>query len=131
MGILSKKGILSESSFNRLLSWIKNYEIAFITAFRSIKENILHDDLTKEDSKKIGNVYSKSENRERNRELGASLLRMGYGITKISGANIANFGNPNSGIADEEINTFDDYNVLSKQTIANIGDTIIREITPL
>lgn len=56
---------------------------------------------------------------------------MGYGITKISGANIANFGNPNSGIADEEINTFDDYNVLSKQTIANIGDTIIREITPL
>lgn len=102
MGILSKKGILSESSFNRLLSWIKNYEIAFITAFRSIKENILHDDLTKEDSKKIGDVYSKSENRERNRELGASLLRMGYGITKISGANIANFGNPNSGIADEE-----------------------------
>ena len=98
MGILSKKGILSESSFNRLLSWIKNYEIAFITAFRSIKENILHDDLTKEDSKKIGDVYSKSENRE----LGASLLRMGYGITKISGANIANFGNPNSGIADEE-----------------------------
>lgn len=59
------------------------------------------------------------------------MLRMGYGITKISGANIANFGNPNSGIADEEINTFDDYNVLSKQTISNIGDTIIREITPL
>ena len=28
----------------------------------------------------------------------------------------------------EEINTFDDYNVLSKQTIANIGDPIIREI---
>ena len=91
----------------------------------------IYDDLTKEDSKKIGDVYSKSENRERNRELGASLLRMGYGITKISGANIANFGNPNSGIADEEINTFDDYNVLSKQTISNIGDTIIREITPL
>lgn len=41
-------------------SWIKNYDIAFITAVRSIKENILHDDLTKEDSKKIGNVYSKS-----------------------------------------------------------------------
>ena len=28
----------------------------------------------------------------------------------------------------EEIKTFDDYNVLSKQTIANIGDPIIREI---
>ena len=37
---------------------------------------------------------------------------MGYGITKISGANIANFGNPNSGIADEDsflvVNTKDD-----------------------
>ena len=111
---LSDITLLNESSFNRILYWIRNYEIALITAFRGKKENILHDELTKKDNKEIGDYYSKTENRARNRELSASLLRMGYGVTKIYGVYIENFGSPNSRIADEDsflvVNTNNDSN---------------------
>lgn len=94
--------MLYESSFNRLLSWINNYEIAMITAFRGRKENILHPNLTKNDDKLEGDRYNRRENKERNRELAATLLRLGYGITKISGVYVENFGMANSRLSEEE-----------------------------
>lgn len=116
MSISSTKEIMSERSFN---NWIKNYEVALITAFRSEKENI--SERTKNDNKKVGDTYTNAENRERNRELSASLLRMGYGITKISGVYIENFGMPNSRIADEE-----SFLVVNKNDDQNFYDTIFK-----
>ena len=43
--------VLTESSLNRIIYWIQNLEIALITAFRGKKENVLHDDLKKDDDK--------------------------------------------------------------------------------
>lgn len=94
--------LICEASFNRLLHWIENYEIAMITAFRGRKENILHPNLTKNDDKLEGDRYNRRENKERNRELAATLLRLGYGITKISGVYVENFGMPNSRLSEEE-----------------------------
>lgn len=113
--------VLTESSLNRIIYWIQNHEIALITAFRGKKENVLHDDLTKDDDKNIGDIYSKTENRARNRELSASLLRMGYGITKISGVYIENFGLPNSRIVDE-----DSFLVVNKNNDNNFYNNIFK-----
>lgn len=107
-------GLICEASFNRLLHWINNYEIAMITAFRGRKENILHPNLTKDDNKLEGERYNRRENKARNRELSATLLRLGYGVTKISGVYVENFGMPNSRLSEEEsflvVNRNDDVN---------------------
>ena len=63
---------LNESGITRLMRFMDDFEIACITANR-------------------GNL-SKEENAERNRELTAELLRCGYGITRINGNYIENFG---------------------------------------
>ena len=84
------------------MSWITNNEIALLTAFRGKKENIVNSDRVKNDGKQVGDIYTHKENRERNRELGAALLRLGYGITKISGVYVENFGQPNSRLSNEE-----------------------------
>lgn len=84
--------VLKESSFNRIMQWIENYEIALITAFRGMKDNVLHPDKVKDDGKQEGERYTRAENRERNRELVAALLRLGYGVTKVQGVYIENYG---------------------------------------
>lgn len=90
--------VIVESSLNRLIGWIKNNEIALITAYRG-----------------------KNANRERNRELSATLLRLGYGITKISGLHIENFGIPNERLADEE-----SYLVVNQNNDDNFFDNIFK-----
>jgi len=60
------------SSITRLMQFMGEFEIACITANR-------------------GNL-SKEENERRNRELSSSLLHRGYGITRINGNYIENFG---------------------------------------
>lgn len=98
----SPKIVINESSFNRIVNWVENYEIALITAFRGKKENIVNKGNVKDDGKEEGYEYSHKENRERNRELGAALLKLGYGITKVSGVYVENFGKPNSRLSNEE-----------------------------
>ena len=96
MEIMNKlNNVIVENSLNRLIGWIENNEIALITAYRGKKENIKNPNLTKQDDKNEGDSYSRKENRERNRELSATLLRLGYGVTKISGVYVENFGTPN------------------------------------
>lgn len=90
-----------ESSINRVTYWIENHEIALITAFRRKKENIKNEDAVKDDGKPIGYKYTHKENRERNRELGATLLGLGYGITKVDGVYIENFGMDNARLCNE------------------------------
>ena len=60
------------SSITRLMQFMDEFEIACITANR--------------------NNLSKDENERRNRELSSSLLHRGYGITRINGNYIENFG---------------------------------------
>ena len=68
------KYILSESGLSRLHSHMMEHSSAILTAFR--------------------NEYSNEENYERNRELKAQLLSMGYGVTKVDGSYIENFETP-------------------------------------
>ena len=110
-----------ESSINRIVHWVNNYEIALITAFRGRKENIVHPDLTKDDDKEIGESYSKKENKLRNRELSATLLRLGYGVTKVDGVYVENFGHPDSRICDEE-----SFLVVNKNDDDDFFDNIFR-----
>lgn len=117
----SPKIVINESSFNRIINWLENYEIALITAFRGKKENIVNKGNVKDDGKDEGYEYSHKENRERNRELGAALLKLGYGITKVGGVYVENFGKPNSRLSNEEsflvVNKNDDpdfYNSIFK-----------------
>lgn len=94
--------VICGSSINRITYWIENHEIALITAFRGKKENIKNTDAVKDDGKPIGYQYTHKENHERNRELGAALLGLGYGITKVGGVDIENFGMDNSSLSNEE-----------------------------
>lgn len=93
---------ICESSINRIKHWIENHEIALITAFRGKKENVENEGAVKDDGKPVGYRYSHKENRERNRELGAALLGLGYGITKVDGVYIENFGTAGARLSNEE-----------------------------
>ena len=97
-----KRSLLSEKSFRRVVDWITNHEIALVTAFRGKKENIKNPESVKDDGRETGSPYSHKENRVRNRELSASLLSLGYGVTKVGGTYIENFGMPNARHSNEE-----------------------------
>ena len=116
-----EKNAAFESSINRITQWINNHEIALITAFRGNKENIQNDTAVKDDGKPVGYRYTHKENRERNRELGAALLRLGYGITKVSGVYIENFGMENSRLSNEET-----FIVVNKDDKDNFYDNIFK-----
>lgn len=102
---------INESSLNRVLSWMKQYDIACITAFRDEFKNSTPktlDDRSQElkdmDIKngvkntidKTPYKYSQSEKIARNKELKASLLSLGYGVTNIHGNYIENYGTINA-----------------------------------
>lgn len=113
--------MIFESSIKRIQKWIFDYEIALITAFRKKRENVKYEAGTKNDGKPDGDNYTHKENRERNRELCAALLRKGYGVTKVKSVYIENYGLANSILSDEESflvvnikNDPDFYNVLFK-----------------
>jgi len=68
------KFIITESGLSRIYGHIMEHDSAILTAFR--------------------NEYTNAENYERNRELKAHLLSMGYGVTKVDGSYIENFETP-------------------------------------
>lgn len=97
----------NESALNRVLSWMKQYDIACITAFRDEFKNSTPrtlDDRPQEliDADKKNGIentmdktpykYFKKEKISRNRELKAMLLSLGYGVTNIRGNYIENYG---------------------------------------
>lgn len=107
----SVRKTLYESSLNRVLSWMKQYDIACVTAFRDEFKNSTpktKDDRPQEliewdKERGVTNTidktpykYSHNEKVARNRELKASLLGLGYGVTNIHGNYIENYGTINA-----------------------------------
>lgn len=98
---------INESNLNRVLSWMNQYDIACVTAFRNEFKNstpkTLDDrpqeliDMDKENGvvntiDKTPYKYTHSEKVSRNKKLKASLLSLGYGVTNIHGNYIEHYG---------------------------------------
>lgn len=126
---------LFESSINRVHRHTQDYDIACISAFRNEYVNATKytnddrpqsykDEFTTEDERENNPYeYSFEENKERNRDLKAFLLQKGYGVTRIDGSFIENYGKENAERKDEEsffvVNLNDDpdfYDVLFFQS---------------
>jgi hypothetical protein len=83
------KNIIIESFLSRIRSHVEKYDISMMTAFRGISEKCVIYPFKDE-----GKEYSKADNLQRNKTLYASLLKLHYGVTKIDGSYIENFGTP-------------------------------------
>ena len=83
---------IEESSLNRIHSHFQGYDIAILTAFRDANIKCTRKSLN--DSEK-GHHYTKQENLKRNRLLKQLLQKYNYGVTKIDGSFIENFGSEN------------------------------------
>jgi hypothetical protein len=77
------KTALNETSLNRVKQWIHTKDHAGITAFRYKLTNVTPNTLK---DKEVNELYSKTENIRRNRELKSALLKLGYGVTKVMGS---------------------------------------------
>lgn len=76
---------INESSMSRIWKHISNSDAAIITAFRGSNVNCVHDT-------EKGKVFSKDENMDRNKQLGATLLKLKYSITSLDGIYIEGYG---------------------------------------
>lgn len=105
------RDVLNESSLNRVLSWIRHYDIACVTAYRNefanSTEKTLDDRPQELKNRDKGNgiqkpfdktpyKYTRREKEARNRDLKAYLLKLGYGVTNIKGNYIENLGTINA-----------------------------------
>lgn len=77
------KEVLNESSLSRVYQHTQEHDFGTITAFRYAR------DCGK------GEVYTKSENLQRNKSLLSKLQAKGYGVTAIKGSYIENYGSSN------------------------------------
>lgn len=82
-------GEISESSLSRITKHIENNQCAVISAFRNKLTNCLN---TKDDEREI-NIY---DNKGRNKKLFATLLYLGYDVTKVKGTYIENYAKENA-----------------------------------
>lgn len=74
---------INESSINRVRKWFEEKECACISAYRGSLCNTTEN--TFFGNKKEGDLFSKKENQERNKELKSLLLKFGYGVTSQDG----------------------------------------------
>ena len=96
------------SSITRVLKHMDDFDIACLTANRSSfcnatehtlddrPQEIILSDIDKPVSEKTPYAYTDEENKLRNRNLSAALLQLKYGITRVSGNYIENFGEDNA-----------------------------------
>jgi len=77
--------LLSESSLSRIYQHITEHDTALLTAFR--------DNASDLSSCLETAVDAELSNKERNRNLKATLLSLGYGVTAVDGSFIENYGN--------------------------------------
>jgi len=77
--------LLTESSLSRIYQHITEHDTALLTAFR--------DDASDLSSCSAAAVDAELSNKERNRNLKATLLSLGYGVTAVDGSFIENYGN--------------------------------------
>ena len=96
----SIREVVNESSLNRVLAWMKKYDIACITAYRDVYANATSKTLDDRPQNLQGTntpyKYTRKEKEGRNRQLKASLLSLGYGVTNIRGNYIEGFGTVNA-----------------------------------
>lgn len=90
--LLPKKPI-NESGLSRLAKHMDEHDCGTITAFRS-KEGCGGEDAAE---------YSLDDNKKRNRQLYANLEVLGYGVTKVDGAYIENFGTKDAKEVKEDV----------------------------
>lgn len=73
---------LNESSLSRIYKHIQEHDCVVITAFREDTEDA---------AKCTEKAIIGGENKERNKDLKAALLGLGYGVTKVDGSYIENY----------------------------------------
>lgn len=83
-GLVKKYKSLNESSLSRIGSHARKHDSGTISASRYGSDC------------GNGEKYSKSENAKRNSKLKSLLLAKGYGVTRVQGTYIENFGTPNA-----------------------------------
>jgi hypothetical protein len=84
---------INESSLSRVQNFVTNYDCAIITAFRdTIKPGLCANDYSAYPTEFMdGQPIPKEIKRECNRELKATLLSLGYGVTRVDGSYIENY----------------------------------------
>ena len=90
--LLPKKS-MNESGLSRLAKHMDEHDCGTITAFRS-KEGCGDPDAAE---------YSLNDNKKRNRQLYANFEVLGYGVTKVDGAYIENFGTKDAKEVKEDV----------------------------
>jgi hypothetical protein len=107
--------VLNESTLNRVHKYIMEHDCSVITAFRDSFVNCLHDE---DDDEKRLNVRT---NKNLNKNLRATLLYLGYGVTEVKGAYIENY------LSDNEIEVKEDsYFVVNLKDDPDFVDNIIK-----
>ena len=76
--------IIVESSISKILYYVKNFECATISASRGKLTNLTDKAFVPADYENEREL-TKEENRKRNSELKAKLLKLGYGVTSLEG----------------------------------------------
>ena len=79
---------INESSLSRLYRHMQEHDAGTITAYRS-------QEFDKKDTNNIVKTYTKNDNKQRNKALLAKLIGK-YGVTRVKGAYIENYGTSNA-----------------------------------
>jgi len=108
---------LNESSLTRIWKHITDHDAAIITAFRGKNVKCTHDT-------EKGKVFSNSENKERNKQLMAALLRKNYSVSSLKGIYVEGYGTEDAIEQNENsflvVNHKNDRNF--KRTISDLGE---------
>jgi hypothetical protein len=108
--------VINETSLSKIWRYTEEYDVAMISAFR--KKNI--NCLSIIDGEE-GHEFTRKENLERNKDLYSALLELGYGITKVRGNYIENFGKSNSYEVSEQT-----FFVVNRKNDSDFFDNIIK-----
>ena len=87
------KEVLNESSLSRLWTHMQNHQTAMITAFRDDPED--GEECISDPQPSEGRT-ALQKNKDRNRDLKATLLKFGYGVTAVQGTYIENYMKKNA-----------------------------------
>ena len=81
--LIRDRQLISESGLSRIHKHMQQHDCVIITAFRGDPNDSMYC---------TANSIIGGDNMSRNRDLKATLLGMGYGVTKVQGSYIENFG---------------------------------------
>lgn len=121
---IESEKLIRDFRFNQLTDWMKNHEMAAITAWRSVLEHVNDPSKTLLDKPIDGSIeertYSKEENRKRNSFLSDALLHELYGITKIDGNYTEDGGTPETERSFFVVNRYGDSGF--KEIVVTLGE---------